>query len=107
MFSAGYLIIALVDIGVLLWALKRWKDTPSTALYLATVPLFLMWFDTRRSFDGQIALLYLVLHDGAKGLLESFREPYVAQLQATSLLISAAGLITLIIIMRMRRKQSG
>jgi hypothetical protein len=45
MFSAGYLIIALVDIGVLLWALKRWKDTPSTALYLATVPLFLMWFD--------------------------------------------------------------
>jgi prolipoprotein diacylglyceryltransferase len=71
------------------------------------VGLFLMWFDTRRSFDGQIALLYLVLHDGAKGLLESFREPYVAQLQATSLLISAAGLIALIVIMRMRRKQSG
>lgn len=68
------------------------------------VGLFLMWFDTRRSFDGQIALLYLVLHDGAKGLLESFREPYVAQLQLTSLLISAVGLIALIIILRVRRK---
>jgi hypothetical protein len=45
MFSAGYLIIAVVDITVLLWALKLWKDSPSTALYLATVPLFLMWFD--------------------------------------------------------------
>ncbi len=45
MFSAGYLIIAVVDIAVLLWALKLWKDSPSTALYLATVPLFLMWFD--------------------------------------------------------------
>lgn len=68
------------------------------------VGLFLMWFDTRRSFDGQIALLYLVLHDGAKGLLESLREPYVPQLQQTSLLISAVGLLALIIILRRRRK---
>lgn len=68
------------------------------------VGLFLMWFDTRRSFDGQIALLYLVLHDGAKGLLESFRVPYVPQLQLTSLLISAAGLIALIIILRLRHQ---
>jgi prolipoprotein diacylglyceryltransferase len=67
------------------------------------VGLFLMWFDGRHSFDGQIALLYLVLHDGAKGLLESFRDPYVAQLQLTSLLISAAGLIALFAIMRWRR----
>lgn len=71
------------------------------------VGLFLMWFDTRRSFDGQIALLYLVLHDGAKGLLESFRIPYVPQLQLTSLLISAAGLIALIIVLRIRRKRTG
>jgi hypothetical protein len=45
MFSIGYLLIAVVDIGVLLWALKMWKEHPSTALYLATIPLFLMWFD--------------------------------------------------------------
>ena len=71
------------------------------------VGIFLMWFDGRRGFDGQIALLYLVLHDGAKGLLESFREPYVAQLQLTSLSISVAGLIALVIIMRYRRKTRG
>jgi hypothetical protein len=70
------------------------------------VGLFLMWFDGRRSFNGQIALLYLVLHDGAKGLLESLREPYVAELQITSLVVSAAGLIVLIAIMRWRRKQA-
>jgi prolipoprotein diacylglyceryltransferase len=71
------------------------------------VGLFLMWFDTRRSFDGQIALLYLVLHEGAKGLLESLREPYVAQLQLTSLSMSAVGLIALIIILWIRRKGTG
>jgi prolipoprotein diacylglyceryltransferase len=71
------------------------------------VGMFLMWFDNRRSFDGQIALLYLFLHDGAKGLLESFRVPYVQELQLTSLSISAAGLIALIIIMRFRRNSSG
>ena len=71
-----------------------------------TVGVFLMWFDKRRSFDGQIALLYLVLHDGAKGLLESFREPYVAQLQLTSLTICAAGLVALIIITRRRSRKS-
>ncbi|MDZ7784033.1 MAG: prolipoprotein diacylglyceryl transferase family protein [Halioglobus sp.] len=66
------------------------------------VGLFLLWYDGRRSFNGQIALLYLVLHDGAKGLLESFREPYVAELQLTSLLISGAGLVALIVISRRR-----
>ena len=45
MFSVGYLIIAVVDIGVLLWALRLRKEYPSTALFLATIPLYLMWFD--------------------------------------------------------------
>jgi prolipoprotein diacylglyceryltransferase len=82
---------------------------PLHLLFMAAscgVGLFLMWFDGRRSFNGQIALLYLVLHDGAKGLLESLREPYVAELQITSLVVSAAGLIVLIAIMRWRRKQA-
>lgn len=70
------------------------------------VGLFLLWFDGRRSFNGQIALLYLVLHDGAKGLLESFRDPYLAELQLTSLLTSAAGLIVLLAILRWRRTKS-
>jgi hypothetical protein len=67
------------------------------------VGLFLMWFDGRRSFNGQIALLYLVLHDGAKGLLESFRDPYIVELQMTSMVTSAAGLLALIIILYWRR----
>lgn len=71
------------------------------------VGLFLMWFDPRRSFDGQIALLYLVLHDGAKGLLESFREPYVFELQLTSLLMSGAGLVALLLVLWLRRKPAG
>ena len=71
-----------------------------------TVGIFLMWFDQRRSFDGQLALLYLVLHDGAKGLLESFRDPYVAELQLTSLLTSAAGLVVLLAILCRRRAKS-
>ena len=45
MFSIGYLIIAVIDIGVLIWALKLRKEHPSTALLLATIPLYLMWFD--------------------------------------------------------------
>jgi len=69
--------------------------------------LFLMWYDSRRVFDGQIALLYLVVHDGAKGLLESFRDPYVMQLQLTSLALSAAGLVTLLWLLRRRRAAAG
>jgi hypothetical protein len=68
-----------------------------------SVGAFLMWFDDRRSFNGQIALLFLILHDGAKGLLESFRDPYMPELQLVSLLTSAAGLVALLLILRLRR----
>jgi len=47
-----------------------------------------------------------VLHDGAKGLLESFRDPYLVELQLTSLLTSAVGLIVLLAILRWRRVRS-
>ncbi len=90
-------------------ALPSLPVLPLHFLFMAAsfgVGLFLMWFDDRRSFNGQIALLFLVLHDGAKGLLESFREPYVAQLQITSLLIAAVGLAALMIIMYRRRGRS-
>lgn len=45
MFSLGYLIIAVIDIAVLVWAMKLYKQYPSTALMLVTMPLTLMWFD--------------------------------------------------------------
>ena len=69
-----------------------------------TVGLLLMWFDGRRAFNGQVALLYLVLHEGAKGALESFREPYVFQLQLTSLLIAAGALLLLLAVLFLRRR---
>jgi phosphatidylglycerol:prolipoprotein diacylglycerol transferase len=81
---------------------------PLHLLFMAAslgVGLFLMWFDGRRSFDGQIALLYLVLHDGAKAALETFREPYIAQVQLTSVLTSAAGLLALLLIVYWRRRK--
>ena len=45
MFSIGYFIIAVIDIGVLVWALKLLKKYPSTALFLSTIPLYLLWYD--------------------------------------------------------------
>ena len=45
MFSFGYLIIAVIDIGVLVWALRMKRLYPSTALTLAIIPLYLLWFD--------------------------------------------------------------
>jgi hypothetical protein len=45
MLSIGYLLIAAVDVGVLIWALRLYKQYPSTALWLATVPLYLLWYD--------------------------------------------------------------
>ena len=82
---------------------------PLNLLFMAAsfgVGAFLMWFDTKRSYNGQIALLYLFLHDGAKGLLEALREPYVAELQITSLSISAAGLVGLLLVALMRRRRN-
>lgn len=82
---------------------------PLHLLFLAAsllVGLFLMWFDGRRSYDGQIAILYLLLHDGAKALLESFRDPYVAELQLTSAAISLVGL-TLLLFVGWRRRTAG
>lgn len=45
MFSIGYLVIAVVDFGVLVWALRLYTQYPSTALWLAIMPLILLWFD--------------------------------------------------------------
>ncbi len=43
--SVGFLVIAIVDFALLLWALKLNREYPSTALKLATVPLLLLWYD--------------------------------------------------------------
>lgn len=43
--SIGFLIIAVVDFAVLVWALRLYGKYPSTAQWLATVPLGLLWYD--------------------------------------------------------------
>ena len=43
--SAGFLVIAVVDFGLLVWAMRLYRQYPSTALWLATVPLGLLWYD--------------------------------------------------------------
>lgn len=45
MYSAAYLAIAVVDFALLIWALRLYRKFPSTAQWLVTVPLGLMWFD--------------------------------------------------------------
>ena len=54
MLSFGYLIIAVIDFAVLVWALKLCRQYPSNALFLATVPLFLLWFDNLTIGLGRI-----------------------------------------------------
>ncbi|MEO8753201.1 MAG: prolipoprotein diacylglyceryl transferase family protein, partial [Casimicrobiaceae bacterium] len=36
---------------------------------------FLLWFRRRQTYDGQIALLGLLIGQGGKALLETFRQP--------------------------------
>ena len=45
MLSAAFLVVAVVDFGVLVWAFRLYKQYPSTAQWLATVPLGLLWYD--------------------------------------------------------------
>jgi hypothetical protein len=45
MLSISYLVVAVIDIAVLIWALRLYKVYPSRALFLATIPLYLLWYD--------------------------------------------------------------
>lgn len=54
----------------------------------------LLWrFDPRRRYDGQVFLLYLVLHEGTKFGLELLREPSSLLLQLSSLAPALVGLL--------------
>jgi len=45
MLSIAFLVVAVVDFGVLVWALRLYRQYPSTAQWLATAPLGLLWYD--------------------------------------------------------------
>lgn len=43
--SAAFLVIAVIDFAVLVWAMRLYRQYPSTALWLAIVPFGLLWYD--------------------------------------------------------------
>ncbi len=45
MLSASYLIIAIVDFGVLIWAARHYLRYRTNGLLFATLPLLLLWYD--------------------------------------------------------------
>lgn len=80
---------------------------PLHGLFMAAsvvIACYLLWFDNRRRYDGQLFLLFLVLHEGAKGILESLRVPYISELQIASLSAAVIGFMLLIAIHHWRRQ---
>jgi phosphatidylglycerol:prolipoprotein diacylglycerol transferase len=62
------------------------------------IGLFLIWFDKMRQYNGQVLLMYLFLHEGAKAVMEVYRVPFIQDLQTVSLLASGVGLAGLIVV---------
>jgi phosphatidylglycerol:prolipoprotein diacylglycerol transferase len=69
------------------------------AIASAAVGFFLLWFQKRKTFDGQVFLLYLALHEGAKGGLEFLRgsvhDHSVVHLRVMSLALAVAATMVL------------
>jgi phosphatidylglycerol:prolipoprotein diacylglycerol transferase len=65
------------------------------ALWSVGLGVFLLWLLPRRTYAGQVLLVYVALDNLMKGSLESLREPAVPHLQWMSLVIGAgaAGLL--------------
>jgi phosphatidylglycerol:prolipoprotein diacylglycerol transferase len=61
------------------------------------IGLFLIWFDKRRQYNGQVLLMYLFLHEGAKAVMEVYRVPFIQDLQTVSFIASGVGLAGLIV----------
>lgn len=53
--------------------------------------IFLLWFQKRKQFDGQVFLLYLVLHGTAKFFVEFFRHDHILTVQLMALAMALVG----------------
>ena len=67
-------------------------------LWCLVVGFFLLWFRSRQSYPGQLALLYLALHEPGKWLLEFLRYQYVPAVQAVSGVVGAVAVLALVVI---------
>jgi len=66
-----------------------------------------LWLLPRKRFDGQVVLLFLLLHEAIKALLERLRVPLIPELQRASVGVAVgAGLLLIVLWIRSRRTWS-
>ncbi len=59
---------------------------------------------SRKHFDGQVVLTFLLQHEGSKALLEFLRVPYQPAIQITSAVVAGvAGVILAVAVLRRHR----
>jgi phosphatidylglycerol:prolipoprotein diacylglycerol transferase len=84
-----------IDAGLIgSWAEQSLAALPLHFLFMAAslaVGFLLLRIDRHRSYDGQVFLSFLVLHEGAKFGLEFLRYPRVEAVQTASLIAMLAG----------------
>ena len=64
----------------------------------------LLWFAPRKHYAGHLFLLCLLLSEGSKAVLESFRAPYLPTLQIIAALLAGLGLLGLVVMRRQRAR---
>lgn len=74
-------------------------------VWAAAMGLLLLWCERRKHFDGQVALLYLAIHETGKVALESLRLPEVALLRQPS--IAMAFVAVLLLLWALHRRTRG
>jgi len=68
--------------------------------------LFALWWLPRKSYDGQVVLFFLALHEGGKFLLEFLRYPPLPAIQIASLAVSLTATLALVAIWARGRLQA-
>lgn len=96
------------DLGLIVPGAARSMPVHPLQLYFAAagllVTLVALWLNPRKSYDGQVALVALLLFSASSAVLESFREPYLPrvywgplpQLMWTTLAMTGASLLALV-----------
>jgi NhaP-type Na+/H+ and K+/H+ antiporter len=60
------------------------------------VGVFLLKYRRYKRFDGELILWFLLLHEGLKAALESFRVPYIREIQLVSIDVAVLAALALI-----------
>lgn len=68
------------------------------------VGAFLLWYRRRKRFDGELLLWFLLLHEGAKAALETFRVPFIPALQWLSIGVAVAAAVALVVCHAIHRR---